>query len=331
MTARTDCSEIASGLTQTVAGPVAAVVLTYNSADDLPHCLAGLAAQRGVDLRVIVVDNASRPDARAVMAEKFSEVFPEGAVLSTGESPPPEALNLFLCNEKNSGYSAGNNIGARAATALGCVAVLIINPDMRITDSNYVAGLYKLVAANPKTAVACSALTNLSGIQENPMTEPGFSEELLFPVRMLTFGLFRRRASMAPFSKKPFWVSKVSGACFLIRMDFLHQINFFDESVFLYCEESILHAQVRSAGWRMIMDPRLSALHAHNTNAKGNQVARFRLWAESRRRFHIVYGRYGKFRQGVLGVSRNLTLTLIQSRAVLKELWNKSKDEGGSS
>ena len=36
---------------------VGAVVLTYNSADDLPDCLAGLRAQRGVDLQVIVVDN----------------------------------------------------------------------------------------------------------------------------------------------------------------------------------------------------------------------------------------------------------------------------------
>lgn len=324
MTALTGCSETASGLAQPAPGPIAAVILTYNSADDLPHCLTGLAAQRGVDLRVIVVDNASRPDARADMKAQFSETFPGGAVLSAGENLPSEAHHLFLCNHQNSGYSAGNNIGARAATALGCTSVLIINPDVRIADPYYVVGLNELIAASPKTAVACSAVTNLSGMQENPMIEPGFIEELLWPVKILTVGLFRSRHSAAPLQTEPFRVSKVTGACFLIRMDFLHQIGFFDESVFLYCEESILRAQVRATGWHMVMEPRLRALHAHQTNAKGDQVSRFRVWAESRRRFHMIYGGYGKFWQSVLGVSRHLTLVLIQSKAFLNRVWTRS-------
>ena len=40
------CSETALRSTKPVAGPIAAVVLTYNSTDDLPQCLIGLAAQR---------------------------------------------------------------------------------------------------------------------------------------------------------------------------------------------------------------------------------------------------------------------------------------------
>jgi len=314
-----------------MAAPIAAVVLTYNSTDDLPHCLTGLAAQRGVDLRVIVVDNASRPDARAVMEAQFSEAFPSGVVLSAGENPSSEAHHLFLCNHQNSGYSGGNNIGARAASASGCTSVLIINPDVRISDPYYVAGLAELIVANPKTAVACSTLTNLSGMQENPMNEPGFVEEMLWPVSMFAAGLFLSRPSATLLPTEPIRVSKVCGACFLIRMDFLNRIGFFDESVFLYCEESILRAQVRAAGWHMVMEPHLYALHAHHSNAKGDQVSRFRVWAESRRRFHMVYGGYGKFRQGILGVSRHLTLALIKGRALFKELWIRSMNGRGAS
>ena len=162
------------------------------------------------------------------------------------------------------------------------------------------------------------------------MTEPGFIEELLWPVKMLTIGLLRRRPLVAPLPAKPFRVAKVSGACFLIRMDFLLQIEFFDESVFMYCEESILHAQVRAAGWHMIMDPRLNVLHAHHTNSKGNQVSRFRLWAASRKQFHMVYGGHGKFRQSFLEASRHLTLAMIQSKAFFKELWNRSINGRGA-
>ena len=68
---------------------VGAVVLTYNSADDLPDCLAGLRAQRGVDLQVIVVDNASKLDERARMKAIFHEVLPEGLILAAKPLPTP--------------------------------------------------------------------------------------------------------------------------------------------------------------------------------------------------------------------------------------------------
>ena len=61
---------------------------------------------------------------------------------------------VFLRNGSNTGYSAGNNIGARLATELGCEAMLIINPDVRIDNPIYVAGLTELVKADPRTAVA---------------------------------------------------------------------------------------------------------------------------------------------------------------------------------
>ena len=306
------CSETSLRSTKAVAGPIAAVVLTYNSTDDLPQCLIGLAAQRGVDLRVIVVDNASRPDARAVMEAQFSEAFPGCAILSVGENPHPEFYHLFICNHQNSGYSAGNNIGARAAIAMGCTSVLIINPDVRIVDPFYVVTMAKLISVEALTAVTCSKLRNLTGAQENPMRELNFFEEALWPFLMVHKRLRERILACEFAENTPFKVTKVSGACFMIRSDFLKAIGYFDESVFLYCEESILMAQVKKLGWHMIMDPRTEAIHAHQSQSKGDPLPRYRKWLESRACFHQIYSNHSAIKNFILALSRTTSVFLFR-------------------
>lgn len=304
---------------------VGAIVLTYNSTDDLSDCLTGLATQTAVDLRVIVVDNASHPEARAQMQAQFHKAYPQGLIVPVGTEIPPDTQAVFLCNDRNAGYSAGNNIGARVATGLGCGSVLIINPDVRLGLPDHVATLARLVQADPRTAVACSAVRNLAGTQENPMTEPGLVAELLWPVRMVVQGLWRRSPRQSEPGRAVCRVDKVSGACFLIRSDFLARIGYFDEGVFLYCEESILMAQVRAAGCHMVMDPRIEALHAHRSTAKGNPLRRFQAWMTSRAYFHDTHGTHGLLARRLLAASRRATLGLVSTREALRRLRSSAR------
>ena len=304
---------------------VGAVILTYNSSDDLPDCLSGLIAQDGVELCVIVVDNASQPAALAQMEKDFRFAFPDAPLLSASDIIPRKAAHqaaLFLRNGHNDGYSAGNNIGARVAAALDCNAVLIVNPDIRISNSDYVRTLAELITADPKTAVACSAIRNLKGIEENPMREPSFLEELFWPFAMISAGLLRIRKPTPPIPKSLCRIDKASGSCFMIRTDFLRHIGFFDETVFLYCEEAILGAQVRAAGWHMMMEPGIEALHCHQISSKGDPVVRFDAWMKSRGQFHRNYGGYGFFRQTLLAGSRMMCIGLVRGRAALGRLRN---------
>ena len=302
---------------------VGAVVLTYNSTADLPKCLSGLMAQRGVDLRIIVVDNDSRFEERAAMEAEFLSSLPEARVLFAAEACPNDLQALpaiFLRNVVNSGYSAGNNIGARLASAIGCEAVLIVNPDVHLSAPDYVATLAALITADERTALVCSAMRNLSGAEENPMSEPNLFEELLWPVKMIAAGLFRRGKPAPQLPDAPCKIQKASGSCFLIRSDFLKLIGYFDESVFLYCEESILMMQIRSQSWHMMMEPSLEALHAHRSAAKGDQLSRYRAWSDSRRYFHAHYGEHSSLSQALLAGTRWATLGLIQGREGLRRI-----------
>ncbi len=224
----------------------------------------------------------------------------------------------MLLNHANQGYSAGNNIGVRLALALGSDAVLITNPDIRILCRDYISSLVTCLFADPDHAIAASAVRNLSGMDENPMNELSFSDELLWPIRMLLSRLGIRPSSMHDLSTQH--VRKVSGCCFLARTSFLGQIGFFDEGVFLYCEEEILAAQVRHAGKCIAYRPEIEVVHAHVASSKGDPVKRFVAWSRSRRYYHSRYANYGMVRRGILRLSHACVISLMHMKKVISLL-----------
>jgi GT2 family glycosyltransferase len=285
---------------------IAAVVLTYNSASDLPECLSGLAAQQGVDIRIIVVDNASRDESRLMMEDCFQHHFPNGRLVDSEDVTPAmlnEAGALFMRHPQNDGYSAGNNIGARLAVKAGCAAVLIANPDVRISNPDYLVELWTEMRAIPDCLVAASRLVNLAGRDEHPLRATHFWEELLW-IRQFGPRRFRpARHVRPPRGTEPVEAHKVHGACMLIRSSFLEQADFLDEAVFLYCEEPILAARVRAAGGRMLVFPKLKALHAHVASAKGNASRRMLLFIKSRLYYFETYKNYGPIKLAALRAS----------------------------
>ncbi len=89
---------------------VSVVVVTYESARFLTPFLHGLAAQRGIDVEVVVVDNASRDESRALVARHL-----------------PSAT--LVASPTNVGFAAGVNLGAARATG---DVLLFLNPDMEL-------------------------------------------------------------------------------------------------------------------------------------------------------------------------------------------------------
>jgi GT2 family glycosyltransferase len=294
------------------------VILTYNSERDLPLCLDGILAQRDVAVDVLVVDNGSRAVSREKMRADVRNALPDVRELQAGQELPSDyrrGAGLFVSNDRNAGYSAGNNIGARLAVSLGCDAVLIVNPDIRIDDRDYLATLAGTLFQSERNAVAASAIWSLASVNENPMFEPGLVREILSPFYMLLAGLSRRRIGGNPKPGKPTGNDKLSGCCFLVRSTFLEHIGYFDENVFLYCEEAILAEQVRRAGLSSVYNGEISAIHAHRTAEKGDPVRRLTLWTQSRRYYHARYRGTGTACLAALRLSYGAMLAMTRMRA----------------
>lgn len=295
---------------------VAIVILTYNSDGDLMLSAPQLAAQKGVRISLIIVDNASspesvarierwlkewRPDAVVGRPAEVSEEIQSGFPVAQGSVPV-----FFVVNGENRGYSAGNNVGIRLADALGADAVLIANPDMRIVDPEYVATLADHLFLNDRHFVVGSKILGLDGIDQNPLREAGFLEEFLWPLQLL-----RRRGGgssylLAVSGDGPSSVPKLSGCCLMIRMSFLRATDLLDERVFLYCEEPILAARVRRHGGVILYVPSVCATHAHVSSEKGDPAARMRLFIRSRLYYLRSYSGYRGWRLRALRCSYRL-------------------------
>lgn len=299
---------------------IGVVVLTYNCVDDLPLSLDGLISQRNVESRIIVVDNASKPANRAAMEETFRQKLPAGIIVEADDATSDlfdTSPTVFVRNPRNSGYSAGNNIGARLAVAGGCDAVLIVNPDVRISNPDYLAGLWSEMYKMPNCLVASSRIVDLAGRDEHPLRETGFWEELLW-FRQLGPRMFRPASQVVPPSGiKPVEAEKLHGSCLMIRATFLNTTNFLDENVFLYSEEPILAARVRSAGGQMIVFPKLEAVHAHVASTKGSPSQRMLKFIDSRRYYIDTYTKHGPLRTAALHTSYGLLSLLHRMKARL--------------
>ena len=255
---------------------VMAIILNYNSLDDTSKCLNYLQKQQGVDLKVCIVDNGSTED-------KKEEI----------ENLTNDQNTFVIFNQENKGYSSGNNKGLKKAIEENCDYALIINPDVEIRDADYVSKLAEVMSEDKTIAVAGTNIINADGKKQNPLREPYFIEELLWPVGFAK-NKFGKELPFVKKNAKSGCCKKLSGCCFMIDLDFVQDIGFFDEGTFLYSEESILAAAVRDKGMIEYYCSDIIAYHMHIASEKGDKSDRMKIFYKSRRYFINNYGLYGK-------------------------------------
>lgn len=286
---------------------IAAVILNYNSADDLFKCAADLNEQRGINLTIIIIDNASESKEKSSIRIWKENNFPEAIcgsveqVLLEPFKENSEINDFFLVfNNENSGYSAGNNIGIKLADKLGMDGVLIANPDMQFKNKDYVSILAEVLFSNNRFFITASKIVGIDGNDQSPMREPTFFEELLWPRQVFT-KFFKTKTFILPYiSGQAVDVPKVMGCSLLLKMDFLNEIGYLDENVFLYSEEAILSAQVKKHNGKIMFVPYVSATHAHIKSTKGNSYLRMLNFIRSRKYYIRKYSDYNKVQKSLL-------------------------------
>lgn len=245
---------------------IAVIILNYNNSTDCSKCIGFLKQQQGIEQEIIVVDNCSREDDRNAV-----------------EALCNEQNCTFIANCENKGYNAGNNVGLRYAAEKGYEYALIANPDMEFPQKDYLAALLTKMQEDKDIVVCGSDIVGTDGIHQSPMYRDGNWRGSFGWIRDI---LGKKKKSDAydfiDNYKENHYCHKVSGCCFMIKMSYLKEINFFDEKVFLYCEEAILSRQVEMSGKRMYYLATAQAVHRHIKSEKGNPAKRFRIWGKSR-------------------------------------------------
>lgn len=245
---------------------IAIIILNYNSSADCRKCIGFLKQQQDVEAEIVVVDNCSREEERKAV-----------------ESVCKENGCTFIANNENKGYNAGNNVGLRYAAEKGYEYALIANPDMEFPQNDYLLKLSEKMQSDEEIVVCGSDIVGADGIHQSPMGKEGNWRSSFGWIK----DILRRKQKNEAYDfidnhKDSHYCHKISGCCLMLRMSFIKEIGFFDEKVFLYCEEAILSRQVEIAGKKMYYLATAQAVHRHVKSDKGDPVKRFKAWGKSR-------------------------------------------------
>lgn len=220
---------------------ISALVVSYNSARYLPRCLESLraAAQSGVDLEIIVVDNASTDDSVDLVHRDFPEVFIE-----------PLAINV--------GFGAANNHAARMARG---DRFLLINSDAWLTEDALLV-LDRALDSDAKLGLVAPQLRYPDGgLQTTWAATSGVVGEALQRLRNRLEGWSWNHRQVPPLLRLMTGPGWYSAACLLIRRRAWDMIDGFDERFFLYFEDVDLCSRLLRAGWRMRAEERADVHH----------------------------------------------------------------------
>ena len=262
---------------------VSIIILNWNGLEDTIECLESLKKITYPNYEIIVVDNGSKGNDAGVLEEKFGDYI------------------HLIRNDKNYGYTGGNNIAIR----------YVLNN----SSPDY------LLILNNDTVVAPDFLTEMVRVAERdrsigiigPKIYYYGSPELIQSVGVM-ISMWTGQAFHAGNRSKDVGqydiqrdVDYVSGCCLLAKREVFENVGLFDESYFCYCEDTDYCIRAERVGYKTVYLPQAKIWHKKpmrkklwgKTRQQGNADELFLYhWARNKFRFmrkHATTRQYRSF------------------------------------
>jgi GT2 family glycosyltransferase len=221
---------------------IAVVVVTWNSADQLPDLVRSIGpGLRGLDHQLVIVDNDSADGTVA----RARELAPGCRVVQTG---------------RNAGYAAGINAGIAAADPYD--AVLVLNPDIRLSPGS-VEVLYRQLAG--RVGITVPLIRHEDGSPARSLRRaPTVLRALGEAVLGERAGRFPRLGETVvdPQAYGRYGVTDwATGAAMLISAACARVCGPWDESFFLYSEETDFALRAGDLGFDTAFVPSATVTH----------------------------------------------------------------------
>jgi GT2 family glycosyltransferase len=210
------------------------VVVNFNGKQFLDACLGALLRQElAAPFEVILVDNGSSDDSVAYVAASYPTV-------------------RVIRATRNLGFAGGNNLGMRAATGRH---IVLLNNDTQVRP-----GWLKALVDAAETNPAAGAIASKILFIDPPATIQNAGTLLL------SDGSGADRGFREPDQGQYDVREEVFGACgasVLYRREMLDDVGRFDETFFMYYEDTDLSWRMRLRGWSVIYEPSSVVDHVH--------------------------------------------------------------------
>ena len=226
---------------------LAVIVINYRTPALVADCLASLDGQitPGVD-EVVVVDNRSGDGSDALVEQTIASRRWHDWV-------------RLIRSPVNGGFSAGNNVGIRAADAQ---AYLLLNSDT-IVRPGAIASMLDALTRRPEAGLVSPRLLRGDGSLHvncyrdlTPMTAMDYAARTT-----LVSSVFGLSETVLPVQDAPSEAEWTSFACVMVRRAVVDQIGLMDEGYFMYFEDQDYCRRARNAGWKVVNWPEAVVVH----------------------------------------------------------------------
>lgn len=210
-----------------MAGEIWIVVLTYNHWQDTRACLQSVFTEPRANLKVLVVDNGSTDETRAVVCQQF----------------PVQLIE----NATNLGYAQGNNVGICHALAHGAEFVMVLNNDVTV-EQHWLEPLLDAARADSRAALVGPLVYHA----DEPNVIQSAGGILPWDWRALHRGANEVDRGQFDTTTQVDWLT---GCCILARARALQEIGWLDETLYMYGEDLDWCIRARRAGYHMLLVP----------------------------------------------------------------------------
>ena len=200
------------------------------------RCVDSLRRGGPAGLRVVIVDNASRPAERDSLASAYATA---------------EDVEIH-CLPENRHFAGGVNAGAARALELGATHLFILNNDTEM-EPDCVKRLVAAADAQPDAGIVGPALLDLRDRHPLSLGERYAPWSLAVPRTLL-----KVRSSG---SRRPYRVGGIMGSALLVTRECFERVGPYREDLLVYYEDVDFCLRARALGYRPLVEPRAIVLH----------------------------------------------------------------------
>lgn len=225
--------------------PISVIVVTYNHEQYIADCLESVISQDSPE--IVVVDNGSIDGTVKIIKSSFPQV-------------------KLIKNNHNLGFGAANNQGVENAHG---EYLIFLNPDAKMKENSINELIRPIIedqnlVTTPKVLFYDGQKINTCGNKQH-----------------ITGMAFTRGVGERPDERdREVFVNGISGACFAMTRENFLKLGGFDETLFLYMEDTELSWRINSQGLKILYVPGAIVYHEYDFDVTPEKI------------YHVERGRY---------------------------------------
>ena len=259
------------------------ITINYNGLKDTCELIDSIPFKE--DLKVIVVDNASKEDEASIIFEKYPQV-------------------KVIRGQKNLGFAGGNNLGIKEAKGK---YILLINNDTYFKEFN-IDSLIARLESSAKIGVVCPKLR--FAWSNNPIQFAGYTPLSNITLRNKAIGFGEEDKGQYDIARS---TPYAHGAAMLIKREAIDKVGLMPECYFLYYEEIDWSMMFTRAGYEIWYDPSCTVYHKESQTTGQNSPLRT---------YYITRNRLLLVKRNYKGINKYLSyiylIVIVAPRDIIK-------------